>query len=307
VVRAFSDTDTPLPLALQINRSTGALIFGGSPQNTLAITPGAATTNPVTLAQSGTGGLQITANTLFPNGTTGAPSIAFAGDPFTGLCYTGGGVGISSAGTLVLTAVATGITAAQQIKGINGSVSLPGYGFSAETNSGLSRTAAGTVNMSILGVAKTTWTASAFQIGSGTQNIVTITPGANVVVPPTFTASSGSISLPGITATSLTVSNGGSAIQFSGGATTTDPVMISSGQLVPLNISFTSLFLGGGTRNSLTITTGAAAANPVTLTVSGAGGLSLPGLVLLMPSLPTSAAGLVAGQVWRNGNVLNIV
>jgi len=162
---------------------------------------------------------------------------------------------------------------------------------------------AAAANPVVLGLSGT----AGIQIGSGTQNIVTITPGANVVVPPTFTASSGSISLPGITATSLTVSNGGSAIQFSGGATTTDPVTISSGQLVPLNISFTSLFLGGGTRNSLTITTGAAAANPVALTVSGAGGLSLPGLVLLMPSLPTSAAGLVAGQVWRNGNIVTIV
>jgi hypothetical protein len=66
------------------------------------------------------------------------------------------------------------------------------------------------------------------------------------------------------------------------------------------------LTVGSGTQNALTITPGTIPDSPVILTLSGTGALQIVSK-LNLSGLPTSAAGLTAGDIWRNGTVLNIV
>lgn len=69
-----------------------------------------------------------------------------------------------------------------------------------------------------------------------------------------------------------------------------------------------SLLLGvTGTNNTLTVTPGAAATDAVTMAPAGSGGIQITAGRLNLSAIPTSAAGLVAGDVWRNGTVLTIV
>jgi hypothetical protein len=70
IIQRFSDTGVGLGTAFEIFRSNCAMQIGGLPQNTLTITPGAATASAIALAASGTGGLTISASTTFTSITT---------------------------------------------------------------------------------------------------------------------------------------------------------------------------------------------------------------------------------------------
>lgn len=167
-----------------------------------------------------------TSKAIIGTGSLSAPSLAISGDEDTGIySHTANGIAVTTGGTQKLTIGSTGTisavnsslledltTGAYTLSGALGTISLPTYSFTGDTNTGLWSQTADTLNLSVGGVEtfKTDATSSIFPIGN--VGVGTTTPYAKLsvagqVVGSHFTATTSTAStFPYASSTALTVS-----------------------------------------------------------------------------------------------------
>ena len=95
----------------------------------------------------------VTMGGLYGDGTVLLPGIAFASDPDTGIYRIGANnIGISANGAKVVDISTTGVQVVGTTLSGNGTVSLPGFSFTADTDSGFYRIGANNVGLALGGV-----------------------------------------------------------------------------------------------------------------------------------------------------------
>lgn len=183
-INRYADAGTALGAALTIDRATGdtsipsALSVGG------ALTVAAAPTADLQVANKmyvddadalkvAKAGDTMTGVLLMPGGTAALPSIAM-GQTNAGMFSAGtNSVGLSINGSARLTVTASTFQVAPPIRAPAGTITLPAYSFTTDTDSGLYLPALGEVRMAINGVDSLTWTPTAI---TAAVSIVTPTP-----------------------------------------------------------------------------------------------------------------------------------
>ena len=321
-LRPFDDTGAPLPPILGMTR-LGVVTWGASPQSTLQMTPGAATTVPFTLNATGTGGLTLggakfTLGTGTQNKLTMTPG-AGGTNPFV-LTLSGTGMltlpttSVPSqlqvgAGTSNMLWITPGVGATDPITMV--AVGSGGLQFGTSVSFGVTGQNVLTIapgnapnnitTLSNSGTGAMGFAASSFILGSNPQNTLTITPGAAVTNPVTL-APSGS----GGIAFSSTVTAPTPAPTTNDGTIATTAYVTSAiaggsgftGGTVPNLTTFTAngtaLTVGGAGRNALSITAGSDPAQPIALGQSGTGGVQLSGGQLILPLTGTVTAPSLA-------------
>lgn len=110
------------------------------------------TTDNPTFSFLGTGTVTLGGVTLGPNGAVGAPSYAFTNDADCGMYRIGtNNIGLSAAGAKVLDISATGLLVVGTTLSGDGTVALPGLGFSGDTDCGMYRIGADNVGIAVAG------------------------------------------------------------------------------------------------------------------------------------------------------------
>jgi hypothetical protein len=124
----------------------------------------------------------FTGVSTFAVGTAALPSIVFSGDPDTGIFWrTSNAIGVSANGSQVLDITSTSIEssvlflASATIRNSNGTVSAPAYAFQSQTDMGLYRNAADSLNVAIqsTNIAQFQYNGGIGQVllGSGTNTV----------------------------------------------------------------------------------------------------------------------------------------
>lgn len=108
-----------------------------------------------------TGAATFDSTAAHPLGTAAAPTVTFTGDTNTGIYSPGADqVGITTGGTVRLTASTTQFTGTLPWCGQNGSVTAPAFSFSGDTNTGIYWVAADTIGIATNGTQAAQWNAT---------------------------------------------------------------------------------------------------------------------------------------------------
>lgn len=132
-------------------------------------------------------GLGVVGTTLGGNGTVALPAFSFTADPDSGMYRIGANnIGISVNEAKVLDISATGLGVTGTMLSGDGTVSLPGIGFSSDTDNGLYRIGANNIGMALGGSKLLDMTDATLALTSanksGGASALTVTPGAHVAV-----------------------------------------------------------------------------------------------------------------------------
>jgi hypothetical protein len=260
--------------------------------------------------------------TEFSDGNAAAPGVAFNTNPDMGMFVIGAdNLGLSVAGVQKLGIDANIATWATVQRGSSGSAGAPQYSFSAESNLGIFRPGAAQLGFTAAGVEQ-------FRISAGNISLLGDTVQLRGV--------DGTIAAPGYsfvadTGLGMSRTTGPAGIAFSvGGAAratleaaqfrlgTATPILTFNSQQV--RKSTTTQVAGwnfqdasGNNRWSQTVSTDANASN-MPIRRFNAAGVSQGDIMVFksngnlnMPQLPTSSAGLVAGDLWRNPTAAGFV
>ena len=141
----FTETDDSVP--------KGYVGYASTTDDDLDIINGVSGSN-ITLQVTGAGYIIPNVPITFPVGGSGVPSITFAGDTDTGFYHPAANTVALAIGSDRVTWTTSSVTVNLQNLGQDGTVSLPGYSFSSNTDTGFYRSATNRIQVVTGGVAR---------------------------------------------------------------------------------------------------------------------------------------------------------